>query len=132
VDVPCLVQRLLAVDRGRCQLFDVVLFLTVGRFNYVVGRVVRQRAVQPDGRQERHQLVGGALVHAVPLRQYVHMVEQLEHAGTWLVDGAHDGATLVRKPTQQLQAVGAGNVVQATIYAKTIPRQVLCHSAFKR
>jgi len=47
------------------------------------------------------------------------VVEQLEHAGAWLVDGAHDGATLVRKPTQQLQAVGAGNVVQATVYAKT-------------
>lgn len=64
---PRLVQQQLAVARGRGQLGDVVRLLAVGCLDHEVGRVVRERTVQPDGGQERHQLVGGALVHAVAL-----------------------------------------------------------------
>lgn len=110
-----LVQQQLAVGRGRGQLGDVVRLLAVGRLDHEVGRVVRERTVQPDGGQERHQLVGGALVHAAALGQHVHVVEQLEHAGARLVDGAHDGAALVREPAQQLQTVRAGNGVQSAV-----------------
>jgi hypothetical protein len=49
-----IVQRQLAVHRGRSQFGDVVLVLAIGRLDYVVGWVIRQRAVQPDGGQERH------------------------------------------------------------------------------
>lgn len=71
--------------------------------------------MQSDGGHERNQLVGGALVHAASLGQHVHVIEQLEHAGARLVDGAHDGAVLVGEPPQQLQAVRAGNIVQPTV-----------------
>lgn len=107
------VQRQLAVVRGRGQFGDVVHFLAVCGLDYVVGRVVRERTMEPDGGQERHHLVGGTLVHAVAPGQHVHVVEQLEHGGARLVDGAHDGSALVRESSQQLQAERAGNVVQS-------------------
>lgn len=107
------VQGQLAVVRGRGQSGDVVHFLAVGRLDYVVGRVVRERTVEPDGGQERHHLVRGTLVHAVAPGQHVHVVEQLEHGGARLVDGAHDGSALVREPPQQLYAERAGYVVQS-------------------
>lgn len=117
--LPALVQGQLSVFRGHGQYFYVLLFLAVSGFDYVVGRVVREWTVQPDGGHERHQLVGGALVHAVALGQHVHVVEQLEQAGARLVDGAHDGAALVRETPQQLQAVRAGYVVQTTVEKRT-------------
>lgn len=120
-----LIQQQFPVGRGRGQLGDVVRLLTVGRLDHEVGRVVRERTVQPDGGQEWHQLVGGALVHAVALGQHVHVVEQLEHAGTRLVDGAYDGAALVCEPAQELQAVRTRDVIQSA--AETHERKELVY-----
>lgn len=54
VDVSRLAQRLLTVCHGRSQLVNVFLFFAVGRLDYVVGRVVRERTMQPYGGQERN------------------------------------------------------------------------------
>lgn len=61
-----------------------------------VGGVVVLRAAHVAVLEEGHDLVRGALVHAVAGAQHVHVVELLEQGGGRLVDGAHHGAPAAR------------------------------------
>lgn len=80
-----------------------------------IGWIVIGGAFESDRFQKHHCILGRALIGALTRTQHVDQVEQIVNVCRWLMNCAHNGATLVRQCPQQLYGIKGRGAVQATV-----------------